>query len=189
MLLDFGILKLKEGDQYVSPVGRERAWLLIKGTVTFIWEGEKETVTRNSCFDEAPYVLHVSKDAEVVIKTETECEICVEQVDNSNSFDAKLYTPDDIRFTVKDNALYAIVLGWPYREECKISTLRKSLLQVEDERETNFIHLITEEDIKYIKMLGVDKDLNWTLDDNGLSIEVPDKKPCDYAVTYKIKWN
>jgi len=99
------------------------------------------------------------------------------------------YTPDDIRFTVKDNALYAIVLGWPYRKECKISTLRKSLLQVEDEREINFIHLITEEDIKYIKMLGVDKDLNWTLDDNGLSIEVPDKKPCDYAVTYKIKWN
>ena len=90
---------------------------------------------------------------------------------------------------MKDNALYAIVLGWPYREECKISTLRKSLLQVEDERETNFIHLITEEDIRYIKMLGVDKDLNWTLDDNGLSIEVPDKKPCDYAVTYKIKWN
>ena len=97
LLLDFGILKMKAGDRNISEPGRERAWLLIKGTVTFIWEGNNETVTRKSCFDEAPYVLHVSKDTEVTIQTDSECEICVEQVDNENSFDAKLYTPTDVR--------------------------------------------------------------------------------------------
>jgi len=110
------------------------------------------------------------------------------------------YTPDDIRFTVKDNALYAIVLGWPYRAVFTISTLRKSYINIQDERERNLIHVISEEDIKYIKMLGVDKELEWTLDDDGLHIMLElstedDKppinvpKPCDYAVTFKIQWN
>jgi len=97
MLLDFGILKLKTGGLKTFPAGRERALLLIAGSAAFMWEGKVETVTRNSCFEEAPYVLHVSRDTEVTVKTESECEICVEQVDNDNAFEAKLYTPEDIR--------------------------------------------------------------------------------------------
>jgi 5-deoxy-glucuronate isomerase len=97
MMLDFGILKLKKGDTEAFPPGRERAWLVIDGTVTFTWEGKTETVTRTSCFDEAPYVLHVSRDTGVHVTTESECEICVEQVDNDNLFDSKLYTPENIR--------------------------------------------------------------------------------------------
>ncbi len=72
MILDFGILKLKEGDTEAFPPGRERAWLLIDGTITFAWEGKTETVTRTSCFDEAPYVLHVSKDTEVYVTTDSQ---------------------------------------------------------------------------------------------------------------------
>ena len=98
------------------------------------------------------------------------------------------YTPEDIRFTAKDNALYAIVLGWPYSPKWTIKTLRKSLINV-DQNENNSIHLITEEEIKSIKMLGVNQELRWTLDDDGLHIEVPDNKPCDHAVTFKISWN
>ena len=97
MLLDFGILKLKTGGLETFAGGRERARLLINGSVTFMWEGKTETVTRTSCFDEAPSVLHVSRDTEVTVTADTDCEICVEQVDNSNLFEAKLYTPEDIR--------------------------------------------------------------------------------------------
>jgi alpha-L-fucosidase len=98
------------------------------------------------------------------------------------------YTPEDIRFTVKDNALYAIVLGWPYREKWTISTLRTSWINaVKSER--NKYHLIQNEDIKSIKMLGLDTELQWSLDDNGLHIEVPNEKPCNYAITFKISWN
>ena len=100
MLLDFGILKLKQGEEQHFKSGRERAFLLIEGRVTFIWNGHEETVTRYSCFDEAPYALHVAQDVEVLIKTETECEICVEQVDNDTVFAPKLYRQEDIRTDV-----------------------------------------------------------------------------------------
>ncbi|MBI9101026.1 MAG: 5-deoxy-glucuronate isomerase [Spirochaetales bacterium] len=97
ILLDFGILKMEAGDTEVSAPGRERAWLLIGGTVTFSWEGKSETVTRRSCFEETPFVLHVSKETEVTISTDSECELCVEQCDNETPFPSKLYRQEDIR--------------------------------------------------------------------------------------------
>lgn len=97
MLLDFSILNMKPDQLETFPAGRESAWLLIDGSATFLWEGKAETVTRNSCFDEAPFVLHVSRETEVSITSDSGCEICVEQVDNVNFFDAKLYTPEDVR--------------------------------------------------------------------------------------------
>ena len=98
------------------------------------------------------------------------------------------YTPEDIRFTVKDNSLYAIVLGWPYNSKLTIGTLRTSLINIEEPDDRNLYKLISKEDIKSIKMLGVDKVLKWLVDDDGLHIDVPDQKPCDYAVTFKISW-
>jgi hypothetical protein len=35
-------------------------------------------------------------------------------------------------------------------------------------------------------MLGIDRPLGWRLDEDGLTIEVPDKMPCDYAYAFKI---
>jgi len=100
------------------------------------------------------------------------------------------YTSEDIRFTVKDNALYAIVLGWPLRRnQIKIRSLRTSWVNVKEGENPNSFHLISKEQIKVIKMLGIDENLKWTVDDDGLQIELPDKKPCDYAVTFKIEWN
>ncbi|MHA2122830.1 MAG: alpha-L-fucosidase [Promethearchaeota archaeon] len=99
------------------------------------------------------------------------------------------YTPEDMRFTVKDNALYAIVLGWPFRPQLTIKTLRTSWINLKEGANQNLFHLITEDHIESIKMLGIDKKLRWTVDDDGLHIEVPDKKPCDHAVTFKISWN
>ena len=100
MLLDFGILKLQRGGEKVFEPGRERAFLLIEGQVTFIWNGNRASVTRNSCFDEAPYALHVARDSEVSITTDSECEICVEQVDNDKVFESRLYRQEDIRTDV-----------------------------------------------------------------------------------------
>ena len=99
------------------------------------------------------------------------------------------YTPEDIRFTVKDNSLYAIVLGWPIRSKFTIKTIRTSWINITESDDPNSFHLISKEDITSIRMLGVDKDLEWSVDDDGLHIVVPDKKPCDYAVTFKISWS
>jgi len=84
------------------------------------------------------------------------------------------YTAEDIRFTVKGNALYAICLGWP-GEEITIRSLRRARLTVMDEQ-----------DIGCVKMLGVDGELEWSMTSKGLNIKTPRRKPCKFAYTFKI---
>ncbi|KKM83360.1 hypothetical protein LCGC14_1310190, partial [marine sediment metagenome] len=91
----------------------------------------------------------------------------------------------DIRFTVKDNAIYAITLGWP-GEEFKIKTLRKSYRKILRQSEAKKFYLMDESDIKSIKMLGVDKELEWKLTETGLKLKTPNKKPCEHAYVFKI---
>ena len=91
------------------------------------------------------------------------------------------YNSEDIRFTVKDNAIYAITLGWP-GEEFRIKTLRKTYRK----DETPIVYVMDESDINFIKMLGVDKELEWTLTDTGLKIKTPKERPCEHAYTFKI---
>lgn len=79
------------------------------------------------------------------------------------------YTAKDIRFTTKDNVLYAICLDWP-GEKVTIESLRK----------------LYKSEIKSIKMLGVDEKLQWSLTEHGLTIKTPHQKPCKYAYVFKI---
>jgi alpha-L-fucosidase len=80
------------------------------------------------------------------------------------------YTAQDIRFTVKDDVLYAICLGWP-GESVTIQSLKTRLYESE---------------IASVKMLGVDKELEWAMAEEGLKIEPPDEKPCEHAYAFKI---
>ncbi len=85
----------------------------------------------------------------------------------------KPYTAKDIRFTCKDNTLYAICLGWP-GSESTIKTLgRGSALEVQK--------------IKRITMLGDDHILSFSQDKAGFKIKTPEKKPCEHAYTFKIE--
>jgi alpha-L-fucosidase len=79
------------------------------------------------------------------------------------------YTAEDIRFTVKDDYLYAILLGWPGKE-VTIQTL-KSLYPSE---------------IESVWMLGIDEPLPWTHTGEGLVVGLPDERPCDNAYSLKI---
>ncbi|MHA2039699.1 MAG: alpha-L-fucosidase C-terminal domain-containing protein, partial [Promethearchaeota archaeon] len=97
------------------------------------------------------------------------------------------YTAKDIRFTVKDNTIYAITLGWP-GEEFKIKTLRKSY-KIIRQSEAARHYIMDESDIRSIKMLGVDKELEWELTDFGLKIKTPNEKPCEHAYVFKISRN
>ncbi len=81
------------------------------------------------------------------------------------------YTAQDIRFTVKDDALYAICLGWP-GGEITIRSLSEKLYNSE---------------IESVKMLGVDEVLPWKMTKEGLKIKTPARKPCDYAYVLKIE--
>ena len=79
------------------------------------------------------------------------------------------YTAEDIRFTVKDDNLYAICLGWPGKE-ATIKTL-KALYPSE---------------IESVWMLGIDEPLEWSMTDDGLVVGMPDERPCDNAYALKI---
>jgi alpha-L-fucosidase len=79
------------------------------------------------------------------------------------------YTARDVRFTTKDDALYAICLGWP-REQVTIASLRS----------------LYAEEIATVRMLGVDRDLRWSLNRDGLAVVPPTEKPSDYACVFKI---
>lgn len=85
------------------------------------------------------------------------------------------YQAEDIRFTVKGKNVYAICLDWP-GEQVNIETLgsRGALLEGE---------------IKKVTMLGVDGELTWQHNPDGLLIDLPDEKPCDYAYAIKIERN
>jgi alpha-L-fucosidase len=79
------------------------------------------------------------------------------------------YTAGDIRFTTRDDALYAICLGWP-REQVTIASLRS----------------LYESEITTVRMLGVDRDLQWSLNRDGLAVVPPAEKPADHACVFKI---
>jgi alpha-L-fucosidase len=99
-----------------------------------------------------------------------------------------VYASEDIRFTVKDNVIYAIVLDWPGDE-----VLIRSLVQISEEvEEVSGIegfpgYYIYPDEIKSITMLGDGKELEWELiKGKGLKIKTPKEKPCEHAFTFKI---
>jgi len=79
------------------------------------------------------------------------------------------YTGEDIRFTIKDNILYAICLDWP-GEEITIKSLKK----------------LFSSEIQNIQLLGIDQQLEWSLTKEGLTINTPAGKPCEHAYVFKI---
>jgi len=98
---------------------------------------------------------------------------------DGNGFNEKndlLFTAEDIRFTVKDNNLYATVLDWPGEK-----VLIKSLAP----KGNTWAGLYPSE-IASVTMLGDNKELKWEISKNGMSIETPKTRPCEHAYVFKI---
>jgi alpha-L-fucosidase len=94
------------------------------------------------------------------------------QMEKGGSFNEKDvagFTAQDVRFAVKDNVLYATVLGWP-GAEITIETLKR----------------LYAAEIEAVTMLGSDQPLKWKLHDKGLTIETPAERPGDHAYVFKI---
>ncbi len=83
------------------------------------------------------------------------------------------FTAQDFRFTTSADGktLYAIALAWPADGKLVV----KSLARGGGVGGTPAVSL-----------LGHDGDLHWELSDEGLVVTLPDKPPCDHAVTLKI---
>jgi alpha-L-fucosidase len=85
------------------------------------------------------------------------------------------YTADDIRFTTKGDTLYAFVGAWPESRIARIKSLGVDSPQVAGAKVTN------------VSLLGFDGKLTWTQDEQGLSVNLPERAPSQYAVTLKIQ--
>jgi 5-deoxy-glucuronate isomerase len=96
MLMDFGILKLDAGDEFADKQRKERAFLLLSGSVEFEWDGGKALAERKSCFDEEPTCLHVASGIPVDVRArEPGAEVIVLRTANERTFPSILFRPQD----------------------------------------------------------------------------------------------
>ena len=79
------------------------------------------------------------------------------------------FAAQDIRFTTKGDALYAIALDWPKDGKLTVRSLTKGELTVAS-----------------VSLLGHEGSLAWSQTDEGLEVTMPSKPPCDYAYALKI---
>jgi alpha-L-fucosidase len=91
--------------------------------------------------------------------------------DGQSDTQKKPFTPEDVRFTTsKDGkSIYAIVMAFPTDGKVTIKSLGTG---------NGF-------KVGSVRMLGAGK-VNFTRDASGLSVTLPEKKPCDIAFALKI---
>jgi alpha-L-fucosidase len=80
---------------------------------------------------------------------------------------------DCVRFTVKDNVLYAICFGRPNSGNLTIKSLSSRTP-------------VSLRGIRSVSMLGSDKPIEWNETEKGLELVLPVEAPCDYAFVLKI---
>jgi alpha-L-fucosidase len=82
------------------------------------------------------------------------------------------YTPEDFRFTTKENNLYAIELAWPTGTEAVIHSVAGNALKGRQ--------------IQSVTLLGSSAPLTYTLESDGLHIQLPSKPTQGYAYAFCI---
>lgn len=102
-------------------------------------------------------------------------------------FDEKAQMPygsEDIRFTAKGDALYAIALGWP-RGEWLVKTLGASR-NTRPSEALGDPALLGGRSVKAVAVLGSPSRTEWSMSAEGLRVRAPAAKPCDHAFAMKI---
>jgi len=89
-----------------------------------------------------------------------------------NESKRRALTAQDVRFTRKGETLYAFVMGWP-EKQAVIPQLSAQSRHAPGK-------------IENVELLGHKGKLRWTRDDSGLTIALPESKPCDHAVAFRI---
>jgi alpha-L-fucosidase len=84
------------------------------------------------------------------------------------------FTAKDIRFTTKGAILYAFVMDWPANRVVIIKSLAS--------------HGKKAGMVKSVSLLGHDGKIKWRQYSEGLEIQLPEEKPCDYAFAFRISF-
>jgi len=81
-------------------------------------------------------------------------------------------TAEEVRFTTKGDTLYAFMMGWPDKQAFIRPLATTSTLSPPK--------------IQNVELLGYQGKVEWRQDEQGLTVVMPEQKPCDYAITLKI---
>ena len=97
MLMDIRVFKLQSGAaKTLRYDGEETAILLLRGKLTFEWEGNTQLATRKDVFTDGPWALHVPCGVEVRLQTqEDDTEVIIQRTHNTTKFASQLYCPED----------------------------------------------------------------------------------------------
>ena len=87
--------------------------------------------------------------------------------------EAPTYTAEDIRFTTKGDALYATAMAWPTNGKIVIKSLASGSPHFQGQ-------------IARIGLLGSEPNLEWSRNDDGVTIKLPVTPPCQFAYVFKI---
>ena len=82
-------------------------------------------------------------------------------------------TAEDIRFTRKGPTLYAFFMGWPDAREVNVAPLATK-------------GVLAAGKVSNVELLGFDGKLNWTHDEKGLKVCLPEAKPGSHAFALKV---
>jgi alpha-L-fucosidase len=83
------------------------------------------------------------------------------------------FVSGDMRFTTRGDSLYAIALAWPADGKLVIKSLAGDSPHVRGQ-------------IERIGLLGSASDLTWSRDRDGVTIHLPEQRPCDFAYAFKV---
>jgi 5-deoxy-glucuronate isomerase len=97
--MDFGVLRLREGDDYEDSSSiDERIFLLSGGSALIQWGNEKKEVSRPDLFDYSPWCLSVPVNCKVSVKAgKGGAEFYRCATDNDRAFAPRLFTPEECR--------------------------------------------------------------------------------------------
>ena len=96
MLMDFGVLRLHKAQGFLDDTPLEKAFLLVLGQIRVSAGDQDIVLSRSSCYDVPPVVVHADRyQAVSIIGLSEDSEVCVMRTDNDRAFGLHVYKPED----------------------------------------------------------------------------------------------
>jgi 5-deoxy-glucuronate isomerase len=93
--MDFGILRLDSGQNYIMNQPLEKSVLLMTGSILLKWNGQEKQIRRGSLFDENPTALLVPKSVTIQIIAREPSELCLVQTKNDLEYPPRYFPPEE----------------------------------------------------------------------------------------------